>query len=127
MFEKFAAGDKKAIHPNIRASVYAIALTTGGEREVCKVFQSFTHSIYLTLAQYDIILNAYKTSTNSDEKNTALRSLGRSKDPKCIQRSLALALSTDVKEQDVRDRGHSSSPVNANIWLPDLSPNLIPP
>ncbi|KAF8461376.1 peptidase family M1-domain-containing protein [Kalaharituber pfeilii] len=83
MFEKFAAGDKKAIHPNIRGNVYAIALENGGERE------------------YDIILNAYRTSTNSDEKNTALRALGRSKNPKCIQRSLDLALSSEVKEQDI--------------------------
>lgn len=34
MFEKFAAGDKKAIHPNIRGSVYAIVLQNGGEKEV---------------------------------------------------------------------------------------------
>lgn len=34
MFEKFAAGDKKAIHPNIRGSVYAIVLEGGGEQEV---------------------------------------------------------------------------------------------
>lgn len=34
MFEKFKKGDKSAIHPNIRASVYAIVLTNGGEEEV---------------------------------------------------------------------------------------------
>lgn len=34
MFAKFAAGDQKAIHPNIRGSVYAIALDNGGEKEV---------------------------------------------------------------------------------------------
>jgi len=34
MFEKFKNGDKSAIHPNIRSSVYAIALTYGGEAEV---------------------------------------------------------------------------------------------
>jgi len=34
MFGKFAAGDKKAIHPNIRGSVYAIVLDNGGEKEV---------------------------------------------------------------------------------------------
>ncbi|KAF8422925.1 peptidase family M1-domain-containing protein [Tirmania nivea] len=83
MFEKFAAGDKKAIHPNIRGSVYAIVLKHGGEKE------------------YDVILDAYRTSTNSDEKNTALRSLGRSTTPKCIQRCLDLALSGEVKEQDI--------------------------
>jgi aminopeptidase 2 len=40
MFEKFKNGDKGAIHPNIRGSVYAIALAYGGEAEV----GSFTSS-----------------------------------------------------------------------------------
>lgn len=35
MFEKFAAGDKSAIHPNIRGSVFGMALKYGGKREVC--------------------------------------------------------------------------------------------
>jgi aminopeptidase 2 len=34
MFEKFKKGDKSAIHPNIRGSVYAIVLSKGGEEEV---------------------------------------------------------------------------------------------
>jgi aminopeptidase 2 len=34
MFEKFKAGDKSAIHPNIRGSVYAIVLGNGGKEEV---------------------------------------------------------------------------------------------
>jgi len=34
MFEKFANGDKNAIHPNIRGSVYAICLKEGGKKEV---------------------------------------------------------------------------------------------
>lgn len=83
MFRAFAAGDKTAIHPNIRASVYAIALRNGGEKE------------------YDVILNEYRTAKVADERNTALRSLGRVKDAKLIQRTLALPLSDDVKGQDV--------------------------
>lgn len=35
MFAKFAEGDKTAIHPNIRSSVYAIVLKYGGKKEVC--------------------------------------------------------------------------------------------
>ena len=35
MFNKFKTGDKLAIHPNLRSSVYAIVLTEGGEEEVC--------------------------------------------------------------------------------------------
>lgn len=38
MFEKFKKGDKSAIHPNIRSSVYAIVLTYGGEEEVISRF-----------------------------------------------------------------------------------------
>ena len=83
MFRAFAAGDKKAIYPDIRGSVYAIVLQNGGE------------------AEYDTILNEYRTAANADERNTALRSLGRGKGEKLIQRTLALPLSDEVKGQDI--------------------------
>jgi len=38
MFAKFAAGDKSAIHPNIRGSVFGMALKYGGKKEVCVLF-----------------------------------------------------------------------------------------
>jgi aminopeptidase 2 len=53
------------------------------------------------LSQYDAILNIYRTSKNSDEKNTALRSLGRAKDPELIKQTLSLPLGKEVKEQDI--------------------------
>lgn len=34
MFAKFAAGDRSAIHPNIRGSVFSMNLKYGGEKEV---------------------------------------------------------------------------------------------
>jgi aminopeptidase 2 len=37
MFNKFKNGDRSAIHPNIRSSVYAMALTFGGEAEVSHI------------------------------------------------------------------------------------------
>jgi aminopeptidase 2 len=37
MFNKFKAGDKSAVHPNIRGSVYAIVLSKGGKEEVSTV------------------------------------------------------------------------------------------
>ena len=83
MFEQWAAGNRKAIHPNIRGSVYAIVLQNGGEGE------------------YDTILNEYKSAKDADERNTALRSLGRAKGQHLIQRTLALPLSDEVKGQDV--------------------------
>ena len=51
--------------------------------------------------QYDAILNFYRTSTNSDERNTALRCLGRSKDPQLISKTLDMLFSGEVKDQDV--------------------------
>ncbi|KAG9243459.1 peptidase family M1-domain-containing protein [Calycina marina] len=83
MFKKFSAGDSNAIHPNIRGSVFNIALKFGGKDE------------------YDIIYKTYLNSKNSDERNTALRSLGRAKHPDLIKRSLAMTLNGEVKEQDV--------------------------
>ncbi|EHL00359.1 putative Aminopeptidase 2, mitochondrial [Glarea lozoyensis 74030] len=83
MFAKFAAGDKSAIHPNIRGSVFGMALKYGGKEE------------------YDTILATYRESKNADERNTALRSLGRAKDPELIKRTIALPFSGEVKEQDV--------------------------
>lgn len=83
MFKRFAAGDRKAIHPNIRGSVYTIALNNGGDHE------------------FDILLNELRTTTNADEKITALRALGRVKSPKLIKRTVALPLSKDVRSQDI--------------------------
>lgn len=53
------------------------------------------------LLQYDAILNFYRTSINSDERNTALRSLGRAKSPELIQRTLSMLFSGEVKDQDI--------------------------
>ena len=35
MFGKFKSGDRAALHPNLRACVYAIVLQNGGKEEVC--------------------------------------------------------------------------------------------
>lgn len=86
MFKKFSDGDLDAIHPNIRGTVYGIALQSGeneGEKE------------------WDVVYNAFKNGRNNDEKNVALRWLGRSKNPENIKKTLALALSPEVKEQDI--------------------------
>ena len=51
--------------------------------------------------QYNIILNEFRTASTSDERNDALRALGRAKSPELIQRTLALPLSDEVKGQDI--------------------------
>ena len=83
MFERFSKGDKEAINPNVRGGVFSIVLQNGGEKE------------------YDVILDVYRHAATSDERNTALRALGRAKDPKLIQRTLDLAMGNEVRSQDI--------------------------
>ncbi|KUI66742.1 Aminopeptidase 2, mitochondrial [Cytospora mali] len=83
MFNKYMAGDKNAIHPNIRGSVFAMALKYGGKDE------------------YEKVLDFYRKSNSSDERNTALRVLGRAKQPELIQKTLDLLFSGEVKDQDI--------------------------
>jgi len=48
-----------------------------------------------------VVVNETRNAATSDERNSALRSLGRAKSPELIQRSLAMALSDEVKGQDI--------------------------
>ncbi|CAK7223929.1 Aminopeptidase 2 mitochondrial [Sporothrix bragantina] len=104
MFNRFRAGDKEAIHPNIRGSVYGMALKYGGKEE------------------YDAVIDIYRNSRNSDERNTALRSLGRAKDPELIKRTLAMLTDKDVKDQDIYMpasglRGHTGGIEALFTWM----------
>ncbi|KAK3394717.1 aminopeptidase 2 [Podospora didyma] len=83
MFAKYMAGDKSAIHPNIRGSVFSMALKYGGKEE------------------YDAVLSFYRTSTNADERNTALRCLGRSNNTELIKQTLDMLFGGEVKDQDI--------------------------
>ncbi|QRD85770.1 aminopeptidase [Aspergillus flavus] len=83
MFQRFAAGETSAIHPNIRGSVFSIVLKNGGEKE------------------YNVVYDRFRNAPTSDEKTTALRCLGSAEDPALIQRTLGLALSDEVKNQDI--------------------------
>lgn len=53
------------------------------------------------ILQWEIIYNAYKNGRNGDERNVALRSLGRSENKDNIKKTLDLAINGEVKEQDV--------------------------
>ncbi|KAK7752709.1 Aminopeptidase 2 mitochondrial [Diatrype stigma] len=111
MFSKYMGGDKSAIHPNIRGSVFGMALKYGGSDE------------------YEKMINFYRTSTNPDERNTALRSLGRAKDPALIQRSLDLILSGEVKSQDLYLpasglRSHAEGIEALFSWLTEKWPEI---
>ncbi|RYP76131.1 hypothetical protein DL771_001955 [Monosporascus sp. 5C6A] len=111
MFNRYMGGDKSAVHPNIRGSVFGMALKYGGSEE------------------YDKILNFFRTSTNSDERNTALRSLGRAKDPALIQRTLDFTLSGEVKSQDLYLptsglRNHSEGIEALFSWMTEKWPEI---
>ncbi|OAA69681.1 aminopeptidase 2 [Cordyceps fumosorosea ARSEF 2679] len=82
MFAKYATGDKSAIHPNLRASVFTLALKHGGSKE------------------FDQIIDIYRASTITSERNTILRCLGRAEDPELIKRSLGMVFGPDIKNQD---------------------------
>jgi aminopeptidase 2 len=83
MFKEFQAGDLEAIHPNLKPAVFALALIHGGEKE------------------YDTVLARFHSAPTADERNICLRVLGRARSPELIQRTLGLALSGEVKMQDV--------------------------
>ncbi len=46
-------------------------------------------------------MNEYRTAKNSDERNSALRALGYAQQPELVSRTLQLALSSEVKDQDI--------------------------
>lgn len=48
-----------------------------------------------------MVLKEYLTAKTSTERNTALQSLGCARDATLVQRTLRLALSEDVRDQDV--------------------------
>lgn len=83
-FEKYIAGDKQAFHPNIRGSVFATVARSGSQK------------------YYEEIFKIYKNPVSTDEKITALRTLGRFEDPELIQRTLGLLFdTTTIKSQDI--------------------------
>ena len=85
MFSRFAAGDRGAVHPNLRGSVYGIVISRPDATD----------------QDFDILLHEFKNSADADERNTALRALGRVKNPHLIKRTIALPLSDAVRNQDI--------------------------
>lgn len=106
MFHRQTSGDGQAIHPNLRSGVYAVVLQNGGDKE------------------YDAVLDIYRNAKTSDERNTALRAMGRAKKPHLIKRTLQLPFSKDVKDQDLYLplsglRGHKDGIVALWQWMKD--------
>lgn len=83
MFEKYIAGDKKAIPPMIKPTVFMTVAREGGVENYEKLFQ------------------IYKNPLSTDEKLAALRCLGRFEDPTLMQRTLGYLLDGTVLNQDI--------------------------
>mmetsp|Transcript_525 Transcript_525/g.504 ORF Transcript_525/g.504 Transcript_525/m.504 type:complete len:953 (-) Transcript_525:676-3534(-) len=83
-FKKFVDGDKKAIHPNLRTSIFNTVAKNGD------------------LETFDQLFNIYKNPQSIEEKISALRSLGRFTDEGILDKVTGLLLKTDiVKAQDI--------------------------
>ncbi|OWB68833.1 hypothetical protein B5S30_g4223 [[Candida] boidinii] len=83
MFAKYVAGDKEAIHPNLRATIFNTVAAEG------------------SAAEYEEILKIYRNPQSVDEKIAALRSLGRFENKELLEKTLALLLDGTVRSQDI--------------------------
>ncbi|KAG5438595.1 hypothetical protein PCANB_002701 [Pneumocystis canis] len=83
MLYSYANGNKTAIHPDLRAYVFWIAIEYGSEKE------------------WNIVYNIWKETTSSDERNTALKQLGQTRIPELISKTLNMILFSEVKLQDI--------------------------
>jgi archaellum biogenesis ATPase FlaH len=81
--ERFKSLARTPINPNIREAVYAIVLPTAADEE------------------YEILLDEFRKSTFSEEREDLLRGMGYFRDLSVVDRVLALTMSKEVKEQDV--------------------------
>ncbi|KAG4436463.1 hypothetical protein IFR05_008048 [Cadophora sp. M221] len=82
-FDLYVSGkDKSAIHPNLRAAVYALAVRYGGRSE------------------FDFLKSEWHSSTSLDGRETILRELGHIQDPALLPDYLSL-LFNDVATQDM--------------------------
>lgn len=83
MFDKYIAGDKKAIPALIKPTVFNTVARAGG------------------LENYEKIFNIYNNPISNDEKLAALRTLGRFTDAKLLDRTLSYLFDGTVLNQDI--------------------------
>jgi aminopeptidase 2 len=79
---RFAAREKTPIAADLRSVVYRLVAENGGE------------------AEYNAFLGMYHEAPTSEEKNRVGMALGYFKQAKLLKKTLALALSKDVRPQD---------------------------
>jgi len=85
-FERYVKGDKDAIHPNLRTTIFSTVLRNADAAKAKQVL--------------DVLIDSYKTAETADQKNALLLSMGAS--PHLVKEALALALDDSVvKPQDI--------------------------
>ncbi|KAI3406353.1 APE2 [Candida oxycetoniae] len=106
-FEKYIQGDKKAIHPNLRATIFNISAKHGDE------------------TTFDELFKIYRNPQSIEEKIAALRSLGRFTKPEIMDKVADLLLQTNIiKQQDIYIpmqglRAHKGGVERLWKWLTD--------
>ncbi|CAH2350240.1 alanine/arginine aminopeptidase [[Candida] railenensis] len=83
-FAKYVAGDKSAVHPNLRGSIFNYAAKSGDSKT------------------FDELFNIYQNPESVEVKISALRSLGRFTQPDLLEKITGYLLQSDViKQQDI--------------------------
>ena len=82
-FKQFIAGDSSRIHPNLRGTIFSLAVKHG------------------KAAEYDAVMKIYEQSSIVDEKLAALAALGSTKCHATLLSTLELTLGDKVRSQDV--------------------------
>ena len=112
-FHKFV-NDEAPLNPDLRSTVYAIVLSN--------LFEHISSSWCVLQAVreggeavYNKLIERYHATELQEEKVRILRSLGYTKSPELAQRTLALAISSDVRSQDTVSclAGVATNPIHA--------------
>ncbi|KAJ9056680.1 hypothetical protein DSO57_1030462 [Entomophthora muscae] len=82
-FNLFLGGDQTALHPDLRAAVYQITLSLGGD------------------AEYQALKKLYRETETPDQKLGALAALGFVSQPELISDALNFSISDEVRAQDI--------------------------
>ncbi|KAK9460627.1 peptidase family M1-domain-containing protein [Lipomyces oligophaga] len=103
-FAKYAAGDKTAIHPNLRRAVFSIVLSQEdlSDEEAKSIFNT--------------ILGEILNPSSVDGKEIALSAIGRTKKPVLIERALSMLLSGEVAVQDLHTLANSLAANGKARW-----------
>ena len=116
-FKAYVDGDKNAVDPNLRATIFNTIASKGGEQE------------------FNELMNIYNNPQSQDEKIAVLRSLGRFENTEILAKVLALTLDGTIRSQDFYIplqgmRAHKVGIETLFSWLKvnwDAIYNLLPP